>query len=97
MLADISVIKYVPFDSETIGNPALDLGDVLRFSGGHADEEQITCITFSQCRIGGKHSSLVRLHTQFWSIENSIIHNMLVTLDAILRVDFSVDRSELKK
>lgn len=33
MLADISVIKYVPFDSETIGNPALDLGDVLRFSG----------------------------------------------------------------
>ena len=56
ILADISVIKYVPFDSETIGNPALDLGDVLRFSGGHADEEQITCITFSQCRIGGKHS-----------------------------------------
>lgn len=56
ILADISVIKYVPFDSETIGNPALDLGDILRFSGGHADEEQITCITFSQCRIGGKHS-----------------------------------------
>lgn len=56
ILADISIIKYVPFDSETIGNPALDLGDVLRFSGGHADEEQITCITFSQCRIGGKHS-----------------------------------------
>ena len=56
ILEDISIIKYVPFDSETIGNPALDLGDVLRFSGGHADEEQITCITFSQCRIGGKHS-----------------------------------------
>jgi hypothetical protein len=56
ILTDISIIKYVPFDSETIGNPALDLGDVLRFSGGHADEEQITCITFSQCRIGGKHS-----------------------------------------
>lgn len=56
ILADISVINYVPFDSETIGNPALDLGDVLRFSGGHADGEQITCITYSQCRIGGKHS-----------------------------------------
>jgi len=54
ILSDISVIDYVPFDSETIGNPALDLGDVLRFSGGHADEEQITCITYSQCRIGGK-------------------------------------------
>lgn len=56
ILADISVINYVPFDSETIGNPALDLGDVLRFSGGHADGEQITCITYSQCRIGGKHA-----------------------------------------
>lgn len=56
ILADISVINYVPFDSETIGNPALDLGDVLQFSGGHADEEQLTCITYSQCRIGGKHS-----------------------------------------
>ena len=56
ILEDISVIKYVPFDSDTIGNPALDVGDVLRFSGGHADEEQITCITYSQCRIGAKHT-----------------------------------------
>lgn len=56
ILADISVIKFVPFDSETIGNPALEVGDVLKFSGGHADEEQITCITYSQCRIGGKHT-----------------------------------------
>ena len=56
ILSDISVIKYVPFDSETIGNPALDVGDILKFSGGHADEEQITCITSSQCKIGGKHS-----------------------------------------
>lgn len=56
ILNDLSVIKYVPFDSETIGNPALDVGDVLRFSGGHADGEQIICITSSNCRIGGKHS-----------------------------------------
>lgn len=56
ILHDIAVIKYVPFDSETIGNPALDVGDVLRFSGGHADGEQITCITSSNCRIGGKHT-----------------------------------------
>jgi len=55
ILADVSLISYVPFDSETIGNPALDLGDVLRFRGGHADETQITCITSSQLRIGGKH------------------------------------------
>ena len=56
ILEDISVISYVPFDSDTIGNPALDLGDILRFSGGHADDTQITCITVSQCRIGGKHT-----------------------------------------
>lgn len=56
ILNDLSVIKYVPFDSETIGNPALEVGDVLRFSGGHADGEQITCITSSNCRIGGKHT-----------------------------------------
>lgn len=56
ILNDIAVIRYVPFDSETIGNPALDVGDVLRFSGGHADSEQITCITSSHCRIGGKHT-----------------------------------------
>ena len=55
ILADVSLISYVPFDSETIGNPALDLGDVLRFRGGHADETQITCITSSQLRVGGKH------------------------------------------
>ena len=56
ILADISMIAYVPFDSETIGNPALDLGDVIRFSGGHADGEQITCITSIQCKIGGKQT-----------------------------------------
>ena len=56
ILADVSVISYVPFDSETIGNPALDLGDVLRFRGGHADESQITCITSSLLKIGGKHT-----------------------------------------
>ena len=56
ILNDLSVIRYVPFDSETIGNPALDVGDILKFSGGHADGEQITCITSSNCRIGGKHT-----------------------------------------
>lgn len=56
ILTDISVINYVPFDSETIGNPALDLGDILRFSGAQADAEQITCITSCQCKIGGKQT-----------------------------------------
>ena len=42
------------FDSETIGNPAFDLGDVLTFSGGQADGERLACITFFHCKIDGK-------------------------------------------
>jgi len=56
ILNDLSVIQYVPFDSDTIGNPALDLGDVLIFSGGHADESQFSCVTGYQIKINGKHS-----------------------------------------
>lgn len=56
ILADLSVIRYVPFDSDTIGNPALDLGDVLTFSGGQADEGQISCITSIQQKVGGRQS-----------------------------------------
>lgn len=56
ILNDLSAVNYVPFDSSTIGNPALDLGDVLTFTGGQADGEQMTCITSFQCRIGGKQS-----------------------------------------
>ncbi|KIR03812.1 hypothetical protein P261_02627 [Lachnospiraceae bacterium TWA4] len=55
ILADLAVIHYVPFDSDTIGNPALDIGDVLRFSEGHADKNQLSVITSMQCKIGGKH------------------------------------------
>lgn len=55
ILSDLSVIRYVPFDSDTIGNPALDLGDVLVFSGGHADETQLACVTGYQIKINGKH------------------------------------------
>lgn len=56
ILNDIAVIHYVPFDSTTIGNPAFDLGDVITFSGGQADEEQITTITSITYKINGKHS-----------------------------------------
>ena len=56
ILADLSVIRYVPFGSDTIGNPALDPGDVLTFTGGQADEGQITCITSIRQKIGGKQS-----------------------------------------
>lgn len=56
ILNDLSVVDYVPFDSETTGNPALDLGDVIRFKGGQADETRISAITSMQCKIGGKHT-----------------------------------------
>lgn len=54
ILTALSVVNYVPFDSDTIGNPALDLGDVLIFSGGQADSRQITCITSFTVKIGGR-------------------------------------------
>lgn len=56
ILADLSVISYVPFDSSTIGNPALDLGDVLTFSGGQTDGTQTACITSIEHLIGGRQS-----------------------------------------
>lgn len=52
----VSSIEYVPFDSETIGNPALDLGDVLRFTGGHADETKQSAITSIYTKINGKQT-----------------------------------------
>ena len=56
ILTALSTVNYVPFDSDTIGNPALDLGDVLTFSGGQADAQQITCVTSFTVKIGGRQS-----------------------------------------
>lgn len=56
ILTALQKVNYVPFDSNTIGNPALEVGDVLRFFGGHADETQISCITSIECKINGKMS-----------------------------------------
>ena len=41
ILADLAAVNYEPFDSSTIGNTALDLGDVLTFTSGQADGDQI--------------------------------------------------------
>lgn len=56
ILNDLAVINYVPFDSETIGNPALELGDVLKFSGGHADGVRLSAVMSMQIKIGGKQT-----------------------------------------
>lgn len=54
ILNAISVINYVPFDSDTIGNPALEPMDVVKFTGGHADDDSISCITSVTYKINGK-------------------------------------------
>jgi len=51
----IALIQYVPFDSSTIGDPALDLGDVITCSGQHAGEATLTCVTKYTCRVNGKY------------------------------------------
>lgn len=56
ILEAISVINYTPFDSNVIGNPALDPMDVLTFSGGHADATQISLITSITYKVCGKQS-----------------------------------------
>jgi hypothetical protein len=56
ILNSIAVVNYVPFDSDTIGNPAFDPMDVLRFSGGHADDTKVSAITSITYKINGKHT-----------------------------------------
>lgn len=56
ILAAITVVNYVPFDSDTIGDPALDLGDVIKFTGGHADETKRSAITSIETKINGKQT-----------------------------------------
>ena len=58
ILNDISKVRYVPFDSETIGNPALDIGDVISFSGGQADDTQIATITGMTVKINCRNPIL---------------------------------------
>lgn len=56
ILSAITVVNYVPFDSDTIGDPALELGDVIKFTGGHADETKRSAITSIETKINGKQT-----------------------------------------
>ena len=56
ILNNLSMVNYVPFDSDTIGNPALDVGDILSFTGGQADSTKYACITSNSIKIGGRQS-----------------------------------------
>lgn len=45
ILTALQSVHYVPFSFQMLGNPAYDLGDVLRFSNGIGDGNKISCLT----------------------------------------------------
>lgn len=53
ILDDVKDINFIPFDAETIGNPALDIGDAIEFIG---DDKKISVITRLNYKLGGKHT-----------------------------------------
>lgn len=55
ILGALQAVKYVPFDSEAVEDPALDLGDILSFTGNHADGS-IACITHNTLKFNGRQS-----------------------------------------
>lgn len=44
ILDSISQIKYVPFSAWVLYGSVYDLGDVIRFTGGRADENKLCCV-----------------------------------------------------
>ena len=56
ILTELQNISYLPFDSSTIGNPALEPGDIIKCTGGHADDNKLSCITAIEFKINGKTS-----------------------------------------
>ena len=56
ILTALGQIRYVPFKVDMIGNPAYDLMDVLRFEGGFADGDRISCITKYTFHYNAKYS-----------------------------------------
>ena len=106
ILADLSVIRYVPFDSDTIGNPALDPGDVLTFAVGQADEEQITCITSirTTCTTSSSTAAFARkrnhhsprsLRRPFHRIRSHIHYNLCKKLHMVFLRRSKLDTDQL--
>lgn len=46
ILRQLKVIDYVPFETSMLHCPAYDLGDVIEFTGGIADDTKHSCIMF---------------------------------------------------
>lgn len=56
ILNELAEFECVPFNSTTIGNPTLDVGDVIVNRGGHADVDSYYCVTEYECKMIGKIS-----------------------------------------
>ena len=82
----------MPFESDTIGDPALDLGDVIKFTGGHADESKRSAITSINTKINGKQTikcvgknprlanAKTRMIKNIAGLESSINENKLISI-----------------
>ena len=46
ILEEISVLEYVPFAARVLHGSMYDLGDVVRFTGGRAENEKICCVMY---------------------------------------------------
>lgn len=55
ILDSIQVIGYSPFSVEMIGSPAYDLGDVLTFTDGLADNKTIGCIMYYEYKYNSSY------------------------------------------
>ena len=56
ILTALGSVQYVPFSVDMIGTPAYDLMDVLRFDGGFADGDKLSCITKYTFHYNAKYS-----------------------------------------
>ena len=56
VLDALTIIDYVPFDVSMICPPVYDLGDVVVFKDGIADEDKLSCITEFNWKYNGDYS-----------------------------------------
>ena len=91
ILNDIAVVDYVPFDSTTIGNPALDPMDVIRFSGGHADETKVSCITSITYASYGNRSTIgYFIMSNYLATINNLSEPVTKTADKTMKVTYII-------
>lgn len=92
ILNAISVINYVPFDSDTIGNPALEPMDVVKFTGCHADDDSISCIT--SALFIGNINCVVSAEEETVSKEYTVSHEVSM-VDSIIARAVAIAKDEI--